>query len=161
MTADPLSMQKNIIDSIMGKGADFLIELNANQCVECYGVNDRLKEHTPLYSYLNGSEFIHVRIKTITDNRYCGLIVIANQVILGGNMTIVEYKSDIIKKIYMNIYLSLRKTAVSEQYGNGYTFLLYLCTITGRLKSRTCRGLCGGMWLPGGDVCANVAVKLA
>lgn len=55
----------------------------------------------------------------------------------------------------------LRETAVSEQYANGYTFLLYLCTITGRLKARTCRGLCEGMWPPEGDVCANAAVKPA
>ena len=38
VTADAMSMQKDIIDRIRGKGADFLIELKANQPSLRYGV---------------------------------------------------------------------------------------------------------------------------
>ena len=54
VTADAMAMQKDIIDRIRGKGADFLIELKANQPSPRYGVEDRLKEYKPLYSYTEG-----------------------------------------------------------------------------------------------------------
>ena len=38
-----MAMQKDIMDRIRGKGADFLIELKANQPSLRYGVEDRLK----------------------------------------------------------------------------------------------------------------------
>lgn len=47
VTADAMSMQKNIIDRIRENGCDFLIELEANQPSLRYGVEDRLKECTP------------------------------------------------------------------------------------------------------------------
>ncbi|WP_304622127.1 hypothetical protein [Parabacteroides sp. ZJ-118] len=51
-----MSMQKDIIDKIRKKESDFLIELKANQRSLRYGVEDRLKKHTPLYSYTEGPE---------------------------------------------------------------------------------------------------------
>ena len=54
ITADAMSMQKDIIDKIRNKGGDFLIELKANQPSLRYGVDDRLKQYTPLYSYTEG-----------------------------------------------------------------------------------------------------------
>ena len=47
-------MQKSIIDRIRKNGGDFLIELKANQPSLRYGVEDRLKGHTPVYSYTEG-----------------------------------------------------------------------------------------------------------
>ncbi len=51
VTADAMSMQKDIIERIRTKGGDFLIELKANQRSPRYGVEDSLKEHIPLCSY--------------------------------------------------------------------------------------------------------------
>ncbi|WP_165155361.1 ISAs1 family transposase [Parabacteroides sp. ZJ-118] len=61
VTADAMSMQKDIIDKIRKKESDFLIELKANQRSLRYEVEDRLKEHTPLYSYTEGPELGHGR----------------------------------------------------------------------------------------------------
>lgn len=98
VTADAMSMQKDIINRIRGKGADFLIELKANQPSLRYGVEDRLREHTPLYSYTTGPELGHGRIETRTYRIYDGLEIIADKEKWGGNMTIVEYESDTVKK---------------------------------------------------------------
>ena len=54
VTADAMSMQKDIIERIRTKGGDFLIELKANQRSARYGVEDSLKEHIPLCSYTEG-----------------------------------------------------------------------------------------------------------
>lgn len=98
VTADAMSMQKDIIDKIRKKGGDFLIELKANQRSLRYGVEDRLKGHTPLYSYTEGPELSHGRIETRTYSIYDGLDIIADKEKWGGNMTVVEYESDTIKK---------------------------------------------------------------
>ncbi len=55
VTADAMSMQKDIIERIRTKGGDFLIELKANQRSARYGVEDSLKEHIPLCSYTEGA----------------------------------------------------------------------------------------------------------
>ena len=44
------------MDRIRGQGADFLIGAQANQPSLRYGVEDRLKEYKPLYSYTEGPE---------------------------------------------------------------------------------------------------------
>lgn len=98
VTADAMSMQKDVIDTIRRKGGDFLIELKANQRSLRYGVEDSLKELSPLYSYTEGPELGHGRIETRTYNIYDGLEIIADKEKWGGNMTIVEYRSDTIKK---------------------------------------------------------------
>ncbi|WP_317045998.1 ISAs1 family transposase [Bacteroides zoogleoformans] len=98
VTADTMSMQKDIIDKIREEGGDFLIELKANQRSLCYGVGDRIKEHAPLYSYTEGPELGHGRIETRTYRICDGLDIIADKEKWGGNMTIIEYESDTVKK---------------------------------------------------------------
>ena len=90
ITADAMSMQKDIIVKIRKKGGDFLIELKANQRSLRYGVEDRLKEHRPLYSYTGRPELGHGRIETRTYNIYDGLEIIADKEKWGENMTIIE-----------------------------------------------------------------------
>lgn len=98
ITADAMSMQKDIIDKIREKGGDFLIELKANQRTLRYGVEDRLGRHAPVYSYTDGPELGHGRIETRTYRIYDGLGIIADKEKWGGNMTVVEYESETLKK---------------------------------------------------------------
>lgn len=98
VTADAMSMQKDIIDKIRGNGGDFLIELKANQPSLRYGVEDRLKGRLPAYSYTEGPELNHGRIETRTYRIYDGLDIIADKEKWGGNMTIIEYESSTVKK---------------------------------------------------------------
>lgn len=98
VTADAMSMQKEIISKIRNNGGDFLIELKANQPSLRYGVEDRLKGHTPLYSYTEGPELGHGRIETRTYHVYDGLDIIADKDKWGGNMTIIEYHASTVKK---------------------------------------------------------------
>ena len=91
-------MQKDIIDRIRKNGGDFLIELKANQPSLRYGVEDRLKEHTPVYSYTEGPELGHGRIETRTYRVFDGLGIIADKEKWGGGMTIVEYESETVRK---------------------------------------------------------------
>lgn len=98
VTADAMSMQKEIIDRIREQGGDFLIELKANQRSLRYGVEDRLEGITPVYSYTEGPELGHSRIETRTYRVYDGLEVIADKEKWGGNMTIIEYEADTVRK---------------------------------------------------------------
>ncbi len=96
VTADAMSMQKDIVEKIRKKGGAFLIELKANQPSLRYGIEDRLVEHTP--SYTEGPELAHGRIETRTYRVYDGLDIIADKKKWGGNMTIIEYESSTVKK---------------------------------------------------------------
>lgn len=98
ITADAMSMQKDIIDKIRGKGGDFLIELKANQRALRYGVEDCIRQHEYVHSYTEGPELEHGRIETRTYRIYDGLDIIADKEKWGGNMTIVEYESETVKK---------------------------------------------------------------
>lgn len=98
VTADAMSMQKDIINKITGHGADFLVELKANQRALRYGVEDRLKAHRPIYSYTEGLELGHGRIETRSYHIYDGFDIIADKEKWGGNMTIIEYESFTAKK---------------------------------------------------------------
>lgn len=98
VTADAMSMQKDIIDTIRRGRGDFLIELKANQRALRYGVEDSIKALTPVYSYTVGPELGHGRIETRTYRVYDGLEIIADKQKWGGNMTIVEYEADTIRK---------------------------------------------------------------
>lgn len=98
VTADAMSMQKDIIDKIRKKGGDFLIELKANQPSLRYGIEDRLVAQTTVYSYTEGPELAHGRIETRTYRIYDGLDIIADKEKWGGNMTIIEYESSTVKK---------------------------------------------------------------
>lgn len=98
VTADAMSMQKDIIDKIRERGGDFLIELKANQPSLRYSVEDRLKGCIPAYSYTEGPELGHGRIETRTYRIYDGLDIIADKEKWGGNMTVIEYESSTVRK---------------------------------------------------------------
>lgn len=98
LIADAMSMQKNIIDKIREKDGCFLIELKANQRSLRYSIEDRIREHKPVCSYTEGPELGHGRIETRTCHIYDGLDIIADREKWGGNMTIIEYESDTVKK---------------------------------------------------------------
>lgn len=98
VTADAMSMQKDIIDRIRAQGGDFLIELKANQRSLRYGVEDRLEGLSPVYTYTGGPELGHGRIETRTYRVYDGLELIADKEKWGGNMTIIEYEADTVRK---------------------------------------------------------------
>ncbi len=86
-------MQKDIIDKIREKEGYFLIELKANQPTLRYGVEDRLRQCVPRFSYREGPELGHGRIETRTYNVYDGLELIADKDKWGGNLTVVEVVS--------------------------------------------------------------------
>lgn len=88
----------SFIDKIRKKGGDFLIELKANQPSLRYGVEDRLGGLSPVYTYVEGPELGHGRIETRTYRVYDGLEVIADKEKWGGNMTIIEYEAETVRK---------------------------------------------------------------
>lgn len=98
VTADAMSMQKDIIDKIRGKGGHFIIELKANQRSLRYGVEDKIKQCSPMFTYSEGPELGHGRIETRTYNVYDGLELIADKGKWGGNLTVVEFLSNCVKK---------------------------------------------------------------
>ena len=98
ITADAMSMQKDIIDKIRKNGGDFLIELKANQRSLRYEIEDRIKTRKPLHSYTEGAELGHGRIETRTYRIHDGLGMIADKEKWGGGMTVVEYESDTVFK---------------------------------------------------------------
>lgn len=98
ITADAMSMQKEIVDKIRENGGNFLIELKANQRSLRYGVEDRLKLLSPVYSYTEGPELGHGRIETRTYRVFDGNDVIVDKSKWGGDLTIIEYEADTIKK---------------------------------------------------------------
>jgi len=98
VTADAMSMQKDIIDKIREKGGHFLIELKANQRALRYGVEDKIKVCAPKFTYSDGPELGHGRIETRTYNVYDGLGLIADKDKWGGNLTVVEFVSHSTRK---------------------------------------------------------------
>lgn len=98
ITADAMSMQKEIIDKIRKNDGYFLIELKANQRALRYGVEDRINEVAPLFKYTDGPELGHGRIETRTYNVYDGLDLIVDKDKWGGNLTVVEFVSNTYNK---------------------------------------------------------------
>lgn len=98
VTADAMSMQKDIIDIIRKGGGDFIIELKANQRSLRYGVEDRLRERSPVHSHTDGPELGHGRIETRTYRVYDGLDIIPDKERWGGNMTVIVFEADTIEK---------------------------------------------------------------
>jgi len=98
ITADAMSMQKEIIDKIRKRNGYFLIELKANQRALRYGVEDRIRQTTPRFTYTYGPEIGHGRIETRTYNVYDGLELIADKDKWGGDLTVVEFVSRCIEK---------------------------------------------------------------
>lgn len=66
VTADAMSMQKDIIDTIRRKSGDFLIELKANQRSLRYGIEDKLRHAVPACTITEGPTLGHGRIETRT-----------------------------------------------------------------------------------------------
>lgn len=98
VTADAMSMQKDIIDKIRKRNGYFLIELKANQRALRYGVEDKIRQAAPLFTYTEGPELGHGRIETRTYNVYDGIELIADKDKWGGNLTVVEFVSHCIRK---------------------------------------------------------------
>jgi predicted transposase YbfD/YdcC len=98
VTADAMSMQKDIIEKIRAKSGYFLIELKANQRALRYGVEDRIEQCIPQFSYQESTELNHGRIEIRTYNVYDGLELIADKDKWGGNLTVVEFISNCTKK---------------------------------------------------------------
>jgi predicted transposase YbfD/YdcC len=113
ITADAMSMQKEIIDTVRRNRGDFLVELKANQRTLRYGVEDSISTLTPVYSYTVGPELGHGRIETRTYHIYDGLEIIADRQKWGGNMTIIEYESETVKKA-SGIHTSEKRLYVSS-----------------------------------------------
>ena len=98
ITADAMSLQKPIIDLIREKKGYFFIELKANQRALCYRIEDAIKGREPLHTYTSRPELVHGRIETRIYNTYDGLDMIADTEKWGGNLTVVEYISETVKK---------------------------------------------------------------
>lgn len=98
VTADAMSMQKDIIDTIRSKNGDFLIELKANQRSLRYGIEDKVKHVVPAYTITDGPTLGHGRIETRTYRIFDGLDMIADKEKWGGNLTVVEFLSETTKK---------------------------------------------------------------
>jgi predicted transposase YbfD/YdcC len=98
VTADAMSMQKEIIDKIREKGGYFLIELKANQRALRYGVEDRIKQCTHTFSHQEDTELEHGGIEVRTYKVYDGLELIVDKEKWGGNLTVVEFISNCTKK---------------------------------------------------------------
>lgn len=113
ITADAMSMQKEIIDTVRRNRGDFLVELKANQRTLRYGVEDSIRTLTPVYSYTVGPELGHGRIETRTYRIYDGLEIIADRQKWGGNMTIIEYESETVKKA-SGVHTSEKRLYVSS-----------------------------------------------
>lgn len=94
VTADAMSMQKDIIDKIIKGDGDFVIELKANQRSLRYNVEDRLADVSPVYSYTVGPELEHGRIETRTYRIYNAKDVLVNQDKWGVNLAIIEFEAD-------------------------------------------------------------------
>lgn len=114
-----MSMQKDIIERIRKEGGDFLIELKANQRSLRHGVEDRLSEQTPLYSYTEGHELGHGRIETRTYSISDDLEIIADKEKWCGGMTVVEYESDAVRK--STSVHTTEKKAVCDEPAHGYS----------------------------------------
>ena len=61
-------------------------------------MEDSIKAITPVYSYTVGPELGHGRIETGTYRIYDGLEIIADKEKWDGNMTVVEYEADTVRK---------------------------------------------------------------
>lgn len=91
-------MQKEIIDKIRQKNGDFVIELKANQRSLRYVIEDKIKTRLPLQTYTEDALLEHGRIETRTYRVYDGLELVADKEKWDGNLTVVEFESDTVKK---------------------------------------------------------------
>ncbi len=89
---------KAVVDKIREKNGDFIIELKSNQRSLRYGVEDKIKELSPVYSYCGEPELGHGRIETRSYRVFDGTDLIANKEKWNGNLTIIEYECETVKK---------------------------------------------------------------
>ncbi len=94
ITADAMSLQKDIIDLICKNEGNYIIELKANQRKLLYDVEDEIKKTAPVSSYTVGPELSHGRIETRTYNVFNGMELIVNKEKWTGNLTFVEVISE-------------------------------------------------------------------
>lgn len=95
---DGKAMQKAVIDKIRERSADFVIELKANQRSLRYGVEDSIKTHTPVRVHTEGPVLEHGRIETREYRAYDGHGIIADRDRWGGNLAVVEFLSETVRK---------------------------------------------------------------
>ena len=98
VTADVMSCQKIIIDKIRDKGADFVIELKANQRSLRYGLEDSIKAITPTDIYKEGPYLEHGRIESRVCRIFRGEELIADREKWNGNLTVIEILTSTEKK---------------------------------------------------------------
>lgn len=98
VTADAMSFQKVIIDKIRDKGADFVIELKANQRSLRYGLEDSIKTATPTDVYKEGPYLEHGRIESRMCRIYRGEELIVDKDKWNGNLTVIEILTSTQKK---------------------------------------------------------------
>ena len=98
VTADAMSFQKVIIDKIRDKGADFVIELKANQKSLRYGLEDSVKTATPTDAYKEGPYLEHGRIESRICRIYRGEELIVDREKWNGNLTVIEILTSTEKK---------------------------------------------------------------
>lgn len=98
VTADAMSFQKVIIDKIRDKGADFVIELKANQRSLRYGLEDSVKTATPTDVYKEGPYLEHGRIEARICRIYRGEELIVDREKWNGNLTVIEILTSTEKK---------------------------------------------------------------
>lgn len=98
VTADAMSCQKVIIDKIRDKGADFVIELKANQRSLRYGLEDSIKTATPTDIYKEGPYLEHGRIESRICRIYRGEELIVDREKWNGNLTVIEILTSTEKK---------------------------------------------------------------
>lgn len=102
ITADAMLMQKQIIDKIREKNADFVIELKANQRALRFWVEDKLKFQSPVQQYTEGPVLAHGRIETRTYRIYDGLELVKDKDKWGDNLTVIEFSAQTTKKSTRN-----------------------------------------------------------
>lgn len=98
VTADAMAMQKDIVDAIRNKDADFLIELKANQKALMYSVEDRLGSAVPLQTFTDGPGLDHGRIETRTYTVYDDLDLVADRSRWGEGLTVIVFESETIRE---------------------------------------------------------------
>lgn len=98
VTADVMSCQKIIIDKIRDKGADFVIELKANQRSLRYRLEDSIKTATPTDIYKEGPYLEHGRIESRICRIYRGEEPIVDREKWNGNLTVIEILTSTEKK---------------------------------------------------------------
>ena len=98
VTLDAMGCQKDIVDKIREKGANFLIEVKANQKQLRWNIEDRLKAAPVVDSFLSEPELTGGRIETRICRTYRGADVMVDKDKWGAGLTVVEIETHTVKK---------------------------------------------------------------